>query len=152
MEELRSAVQEELDGPGKDLGSYRAMHNKIRQVHELNVPRHKVHNVMYELDPAGLENRALAKKLLESRASSPREEQIGCIPLMAMQNLWAIKGILFLLVFMSLLALILSSYLLHFCSLSSFCSLGITFTVSQYVKTLYCINIYEVVRLNKKTI
>ena len=61
VEELRSAVQEELDGPGKDLG-YRAMHNKIRQVHELNVPRHKVHNVMYELDPAGLENRALAKK------------------------------------------------------------------------------------------
>ena len=61
VEELRSAVQEELDGPGKDLG-YRAMHNKIRQVHELNVPRHKVNNVMYELDPAGLENRALAKK------------------------------------------------------------------------------------------
>jgi hypothetical protein len=29
--------------------------------HELNVPRHKVHNVMYELDPAGLENHALAK-------------------------------------------------------------------------------------------
>ena len=52
VEDLRNAVQTELNGPGKDLG-YRAMHNKIRQVHELNVPRHKVNNVMYELDPAG---------------------------------------------------------------------------------------------------
>ena len=30
-------MQEELDGPGKLLG-YRAMHNKVRQVHKLKVP------------------------------------------------------------------------------------------------------------------
>ena len=61
VEDVRNAVQIELDGPGRNLG-YRAMQNKIRQVHQLNVPRHKVHNVMYDLDPQGLENRAIAKK------------------------------------------------------------------------------------------
>ncbi len=60
VEDVRNAVQKELDGPGKNLG-YRAMY-KIRQVHDLNVPRNKVYNVMCDLDPAGLENRALAKK------------------------------------------------------------------------------------------
>lgn len=61
VDDLRNAVQKELDGPGKDLG-YRAMHNKIRQVHELNVPRRMVHDMMYDLDHEGLENRTPAKK------------------------------------------------------------------------------------------
>ena len=48
LEQVRAAVQEELDGPGKLLG-YRPMHQKMRQVHHLNVPsnpRHLVHNVI----------------------------------------------------------------------------------------------------------
>ena len=61
MDQLRTAVQNELDGPGKLLG-YRAMHVKIRQVYKLNVPRQAVHNMMYDLDPHGLENRALANR------------------------------------------------------------------------------------------
>ncbi len=61
VDQLRTAVQDELDGPGKLLG-YRAMHVKIRQVHKLNVPRHAVHNMMFDLDPDGLENRALTNR------------------------------------------------------------------------------------------
>jgi len=61
IDQLRSAVKNELDGPGKLLG-YRAMHAKIRQEYHLHVPRHAVHNVMYDLDAEGLENRALANR------------------------------------------------------------------------------------------
>ena len=53
IDQLRSAVKNELDGLGKLLG-YRAMHAKIRQVYHLHVPRHAVHNVMYDLDAEGL--------------------------------------------------------------------------------------------------
>ena len=56
VEEVKSAVRKELDGPGKLLG-YRAMHNKIRQEYLLNVPRNLVHAVMFDLDPEGLEAR-----------------------------------------------------------------------------------------------
>ena len=37
------------------------MRQKIRQVHRLNVPRHLVDNIMYDLDLDGLEGRALRK-------------------------------------------------------------------------------------------
>ena len=43
-----------MDGPGK-LQGYWPMQKKIRQEHELNVPRDLVHAVMYDLDPEGLE-------------------------------------------------------------------------------------------------
>ena len=56
VEEVKSAVRKELDGPGKLLG-YRAMHNKIKQEYLLNVPRNLVHAVMFDLDPEGLEAR-----------------------------------------------------------------------------------------------
>jgi len=52
VEEVKSAVQEELDGPGKLLG-YRAMHSKIRQEYLLNVPRNLEHARMFDLDPKG---------------------------------------------------------------------------------------------------
>ena len=57
VDDVRRAVEIELAGPGKQLG-YRAMHNKIRQLYELNVPRGLVYDVMYHLDPRGLEERA----------------------------------------------------------------------------------------------
>lgn len=56
VEEVKEAVKKELDGPGKLLG-YRAMCKKVRQDHNLNVPRDLVHAVMYGLDPKGLEAR-----------------------------------------------------------------------------------------------
>ena len=49
-------MKKELDGPGSLLG-YRALHNKIREVHELNVPRNLVYDVLADLDPQGLEDR-----------------------------------------------------------------------------------------------
>ena len=41
---------------------YRAMHQKIRQQHHLNVPRDVVYATMTELDQDGLEGRALGSK------------------------------------------------------------------------------------------
>ena len=54
VEEVRTAVEKEINGPGKLL-RYRAMYNKIRQEYHLNVPRNLVHAVMFEVDPEGLE-------------------------------------------------------------------------------------------------
>ena len=67
VEDVRKAVADELDGPGKLLG-YRAMQKKIRQKCELNVPRDLVHAVMYDLDPEGLEARGVGAKLKGRKA------------------------------------------------------------------------------------
>jgi hypothetical protein len=61
VEDVRAAVSKELEGPGKLLG-YRAMQKKIRQEHDLNVPRDLVHAMMYELDADGLDARGLQAK------------------------------------------------------------------------------------------
>lgn len=53
VDEVKEAVQNELEGPGKLLG-YRAMHKKVRLEHGLNVTRDQVYDVMYDLDPQGL--------------------------------------------------------------------------------------------------
>ena len=69
VEAVREAVQKELNGPGKLLG-YRAMHKKIRQEYNLFVPRDAVHNIMYELDPEGLESRGdIGKKQRRKKGS-----------------------------------------------------------------------------------
>lgn len=61
VEEVKDAVAKELDGPGKLLG-YRAMQKKVRQKHDLLVPRDLIHAVMFDLDPEGLQGRAPGKK------------------------------------------------------------------------------------------
>ena len=58
---VSDALQKELEGPGQLLG-YRAMNQKLRTEHNVQVPRHLVHNVMAELDPEGLEARNLETK------------------------------------------------------------------------------------------
>ena len=58
---VTDAVSKELNGPGRCLG-YRALNQKQRNEHNIKVPRHLVHNVLKELDPEGLESRALNKK------------------------------------------------------------------------------------------
>ena len=58
---VADAVHKELEGPGKLLG-YRAMNQKLRTEHNVQVPRHLVYNVMAELDPEGLEARNLQRK------------------------------------------------------------------------------------------
>ena len=42
-------MQSELEGPGQLLG-YRSMQRKIREQHQLAVPRNLVYNLMTELD------------------------------------------------------------------------------------------------------
>ena len=58
---VSEAVQQELNGPGKLLG-YRALNQKLRTEHEIKVPRHLVHTVLADLDPAGLDARRLQNK------------------------------------------------------------------------------------------
>ena len=61
LDEVKEAVGKELKGPGKLLG-YRALHQKIRQEQLLNVPRDLVYAVLQEMDPEGLESRAVGVK------------------------------------------------------------------------------------------
>ena len=61
LDDLRHAVQKEVEGPGRLLG-YRALHKKIREVHNLNVPRNLVYAMMEEVDPEGLEERSCVGK------------------------------------------------------------------------------------------
>ena len=58
---VKTAVKEELNGTGQLLG-YRGMFQKIRQEHKINVARNKVYDVMSELDPEGLQARAVVRK------------------------------------------------------------------------------------------
>ena len=58
---VSEAVQQELNGPGKLLG-YRALNQKLRTEHDIKVPRHLVHTVLADLDPAGLDARRLQNK------------------------------------------------------------------------------------------
>ena len=58
---VTDAVSKELNRPGRCLG-YRGLNQKLRNEHNIKVPRHLVHNVLKELDPEGLESRAFNKK------------------------------------------------------------------------------------------
>ena len=68
LQTVKDAIQKELDGPGKLLG-YRAMNQRLRNEHDIKVPRHLVYNVMCELDPEGMEDRCPKKKA--KRAKKP---------------------------------------------------------------------------------
>ena len=48
VENTKRAVEQELDGPSILLG-YRAMHQKVRQIYDLKVPRDLVYNVLFDL-------------------------------------------------------------------------------------------------------
>ena len=68
---VSDAVQKELEGPGRLLG-YRALNQKLRTEHNVQVPRHLVYNMIAELDPEGLEARSLQrqKKKLKGQFTS----------------------------------------------------------------------------------
>ena len=70
--QLQTAVRNEVEGPGQLLG-YRALHKKIRQVHDLKVPRDLVYAAMYDAYPDVLEQRApqFKKKKPKGHFSSP---------------------------------------------------------------------------------
>ena len=75
VEAVSDAVQKELEGPGKMLG-YRAMNQKLRTEHNVQVPRHLVYNVMAELDPEGLEARNLQQKKKKKKGHFTSEEPL----------------------------------------------------------------------------
>ena len=50
------AVKEGISGAGQLLG-YRSMHRKLREHHQLAVPRGLVDDVMTKVDPEGFESR-----------------------------------------------------------------------------------------------
>jgi len=56
VDQVKEVVKTEMEGPGKLLG-YRALHQKVREVHGLNVPRDLVYAAMMEVNPEGLEMR-----------------------------------------------------------------------------------------------
>ena len=59
LKEVEAALQGELQGPGQLLG-YRSMQRKIREQHQLAVPRNLVYDLVTELDLDGLERRGSA--------------------------------------------------------------------------------------------
>ena len=56
IDRLKEVINMEMEGPGCLLG-YRALQQKVREVHGLNVPRDLVYAVMMEVNPQGLEER-----------------------------------------------------------------------------------------------
>ena len=61
VEDIETAVRQELDGSGQLLG-YRALHKVIREKHELAVPRQLVYDVMTNIDFDALEQRRVDKR------------------------------------------------------------------------------------------
>ena len=59
---MTNAVAQELNGPGRCLG-YRALNQKLRNEHNVKVPQHLVYSMLTEMDPEGLEGRAVNKKI-----------------------------------------------------------------------------------------
>lgn len=71
MDIIQGVVHDEMSGPGQLLG-YSAMHLKIRQMYNLNVPRGIVHAAMYNENPDALGEKILGKKEKEKgHFSSP---------------------------------------------------------------------------------
>ena len=64
IEKVTRVVFKEINGLGT-LRGYRAMQQKVRQVHGLNVPRQPGHDVMNQLDLEVLENRMPGKRKKE---------------------------------------------------------------------------------------
>ena len=56
IDRLKEVINMEMEGPGCLLG-YRALQQKVREVHGLNVPRDLVYAMMMEVNPQGLEER-----------------------------------------------------------------------------------------------
>ena len=93
VDEVKQAVEKELERPGKLLG-YRAMHKKIRLEHGRNVTRDQVYDVMTELDPQGLEARGNvgAKRQRKKGNFTTRSSNWhGSILCMDTISLWGIK-------------------------------------------------------------
>ena len=61
IEPVVVAVKKEVAGPGRLLG-YRALNQKLRTEYDIKVPRHLVLSVLHDVDPEGIEEKALKFK------------------------------------------------------------------------------------------
>ena len=66
---VTDAVSKELEGPGQLL-EYRAAHKKVREQHNLAVPRNLVYDMMGVVDPEGLERRGNIGKKKRRRGAT----------------------------------------------------------------------------------
>ncbi len=80
LEAVTDAVSKELNGLGRCLG-YRALNQKLRNEHNSKVPRHLVHNVLAELNPEGLDSRAVNKKIKKRKAPFSSEGPLWLVSL-----------------------------------------------------------------------
>ena len=64
VDTVKEAVKKEMVGRGKFLG-YRLLTQKLRNEHQIKVPKHLILNVMRDVDPEGIENRSVKKKTEE---------------------------------------------------------------------------------------
>ena len=91
VDEVEEAVKQEMQGPGKLLG-YRALHKKLRQVHDLNVPRDLVYAVMYNVDPDALAERAPQYKKKKAKGNfisrAPLREYFCAFPETSALSRW----------------------------------------------------------------
>ena len=76
VEDVKSAINKELMGPGRLLG-YRTMHLKIKNIHGLNVPQDLVYAAMTDLDSDGLKMRQPGNKNLKKKALLPLLDRTG---------------------------------------------------------------------------
>ena len=58
---VAEAVRKEMEGPGNLLG-YRNMNLKLRTEYGIRVPRHVVHDIMWDINPHALDERNIMKK------------------------------------------------------------------------------------------
>ena len=66
LETVQTAVQKELNGPGKLLG-YRALNQEIRMQHEVQVPQNLVRKMLQNENPEGLAFRRPSSKVKEKK-------------------------------------------------------------------------------------
>ena len=96
LEAVTDAVSKELNGPGRCLG-YRALNQKLRNERNIKVPRHLVHNVLAELNPEGLESRAVNKKIKKQKVPFSSEGPLWLVSLDGHNKLCSYQNWTFLL-------------------------------------------------------
>ena len=87
VEKVQGVVLEKISRLER-LSGYRAMHTKIRQYHQLNIPRTLVHGTMVDVDPNGLRNQ---KKAKEKKKVLHLKGPIGYFLLMVMISSWTCR-------------------------------------------------------------
>ena len=90
LETVQTAVQKELNGPGKLLG-YRALNQKIRMQHEVQVPRNLVLKMLQNEDPEGLAFRRPSSKVKEKKRFYSCDGPFNVVSLDGHEKLWLSK-------------------------------------------------------------